>query len=358
MKKLSLFAILVILALIVSLSSQTFAQGRTKVHMIPREGYSADLDLMIKMEIGVMKLLLKKASMDVDIATTTGIPIVGSTEKVTDIMVLRNINIDNYAGVIIACLAVGGGGSPSPAVPPEVIEIVRKALSDGKPVAGNGNAPVVLAEAGVLKGKKYSYMRDPLTPTGTIRFTISAFEGAIYSGSGLVQDGLIITSGVCPNIEKAVGMENGTVRLTKAFIAAVQGTLTYTLPKKAQTMKPGTLKTIKLPSGEEVYDLNGEWDVIVENYGTHARFGTYPNVFRITQTGNTFDAIRVKDNPPPSPGRAGSPSLRGELETNGFKAVWLIHSSGESRPSKGEVSEDGKKIVIDDGMVRVTLTRK
>jgi len=136
-------------------------------------------------------------------------------------------------------------------------------------------------------------------------------------------------------------------------------TLTYSLPKKAQTTKPGTLKTIKLPSGEEVYDLNGEWDVIVENYGTHARFGIYPNVFRITQTGNTFNAIRLKDNPPPSPGRAGSPSLRGELEANGFKAVWLIHSSGDSWPSKGQVSEDGKKIVIDDGVTaRVTLTRK
>jgi len=126
----------------------------------------------------------------------------------------------------------------------------------------------------------------------------------------------------------------------------------------AQTIKPGTMKTIKLPNGEEVYNLNGEWDVIVENYGDHARFGTYPNVFRITQTGNTFNAIRLKNNPPPSPGRAGSPSLRGELETNGFKAVWLIHSSGNSLPSKGQVSEDGKKIVIDDGItVRVTLTR-
>ena len=161
--------------------------------------------------------------------------------------------------------------------------------------------------------------------------------------------------GTAPASIKQIPPEKGELG-PKVF---TEGTLTYTLPKKAQTTKPGTLKTIKLPSGEEVYDLNGEWDVSVENYGTHARFGTYPNVFRITQTGNTFNAIRLKDNPPPSPGRAGSPSLRGELETNGFKAVWLIHSSGDSWPSKGQVSEDGKKIVIDDGItVRVTLTRK
>ena len=125
----------------------------------------------------------------------------------------------------------------------------------------------------------------------------------------------------------------------------------------AQTAKPGTVKTIKLSSGEEVYDLSGDWDTFVENYGEQARFGTYPQVFRITQTGNTFNAIRLKDNPPPSPGRAGSPSLRGELGTNGFKAVWMISGGGEPRPCKGQISEDGKRIVIDSGMNRVTLTR-
>jgi hypothetical protein len=125
----------------------------------------------------------------------------------------------------------------------------------------------------------------------------------------------------------------------------------------AQTTKPGTMKTIKLPSSEEVYDLSGDWDAFVENYGGQARFGIYPQVFRITQTGNTFNAIRLKNNPPPSPGRAGSPSLRGELGTNGFQAVWMISGGGESRLSKGQISEDGKRIVIDSGMNRVTLTR-
>jgi hypothetical protein len=202
--------------------SQAFGQGNTKVLMMPREGYSADLDLMIKMEIGVMKVLLKKAGLNVDIATSSGLPIVGPTEKVTDIKVLRNIKIDDYAGVIIPCMAVGGASQPYPAVSPEAITIVKKALSEGKPVAANGNAPAVLAEAGVLKGKKYSYIRDPLKPTPTIPFTFPAFEGTIYSGTGLVQDGLIITSGICPTLEKVTGMENGTVKLTNAFIAAVQ----------------------------------------------------------------------------------------------------------------------------------------
>ena len=222
MKKLSLFAMLLILALVVTFSSEAFAQVRSKVLMIPREGFSQDLDLMIKMEIGVMRTLLKNAGMDVDIATSSGNSILGPTEKVTDIKQLRNIKLDDYAGVIIACMGVGGGNQPPPAASHEAMAIVKKALSDGKPVAANGNAPYVLAEAGVLKGKKYSYMRDPLLLTERAP-TIPAFEGAIYSGTGLVQDGLIITSGVCANIEKGgSGLENGTVKLTKAFIAAAQ----------------------------------------------------------------------------------------------------------------------------------------
>ncbi len=222
MKKISILTLMLFfIAGVISFSPQAFGQGKSKVLMIPREGYSADLDLMIKMEIGVMRLLLKNAGLDVDIATTTGLSILGANEKVTGIKVLRNINIDDYAGVIIPCMAVGGGTNPPPPAPAEVVAIVKKAVSDGKPVAANGNAPATLAEAGVLKGKKYSYLRDPLKPTATVAFTLPAFKDGIYSGTGLVQDGQIITAGVCPNIEKSSGMENGTVKLTKAFIAAV-----------------------------------------------------------------------------------------------------------------------------------------
>ncbi len=205
---------------VISFASQVNGQAAKKVLMLPREGYSADLDLMIKMEVGVMRLLLKNAGLEVDVATTSGLPIVGPNEKITEIKQLRNININDYSGVIIPCMAVGGAMQPYPAVPHEVIAIVKKALSDGKPVAANGNAPATLAEAGVLKGKKYSFVRDPLKST-QIAPALPAFQDAIYSGSGLVQDGLIITSGVCPTLEKVLGMENGTVKLTKAFIAAI-----------------------------------------------------------------------------------------------------------------------------------------
>ena len=119
---------------------------------------------------------------------------------------------------------------------------------------------------------------------------------------------------------------------------------------------PATPK-VQLPTGETVWDLSGDWDAFVENYGMRARFGVYPNVFRITQTGSEFSAIRMKDNPPPSPGRAGSPSLRGELAKAGFNKVWIVDSGGIPWESKGQVSEDGKRIVIEAEPYRVTLTR-
>jgi len=220
MKNVGIFA--VVLVLVVSFSTVASGQTSSKVLLIPREGYSMDPDLMIKMELGVMRLLLKNAKLDVDVATATGNPIIGPTEKFTDIKQLRTIKLDEYAGVIIACMAVGGAIQPPPGTSPEVLAIVKKAVADGKPVATNGNASNVLAEAGVLKGRKYSYVRDPLIATDAIPFTLPVFKDAVYSGSGLVQDGLIITSGICPTIEKTSGVENGTVKLTKAFIAAVQ----------------------------------------------------------------------------------------------------------------------------------------
>ena len=114
---------------------------------------------------------------------------------------------------------------------------------------------------------------------------------------------------------------------------------------------------VQLPSGETVWDLNGDWDAFVENYGPWERFGIYPTVWRITQTGSIVSAIRLKDSPPPSPNRAGSPSLRGELEKNGFKEVYIV-AGGAPILCKGQISEDGKKMVIEiEATERVTLTR-
>jgi putative intracellular protease/amidase len=221
MRKISIFVALMVIFMagVISFSSQAFGQSGRKVLMIPREGYSTDLDLMIKMEVGVMSILLKGAGFEVDIATTSGQSILGPTQKIEKVLRLSEINLDNYAGVIMACMAVGM--FPGPPVSPEAVAVVKKALADGKPVAAAANSSIILAEAGVLKGKKYAFLVDPLKTTETRKRTDPRFIDAIYSGPGVVQDGKIITSGVCPNLERVYAMQNGTVELTQKFIAAM-----------------------------------------------------------------------------------------------------------------------------------------
>jgi hypothetical protein len=53
--------------------AEAFGQSTRKILMIAHEGYSTDLDLMIKMEVGVMNTLLKGAGI-VPVASTSGRP--------------------------------------------------------------------------------------------------------------------------------------------------------------------------------------------------------------------------------------------------------------------------------------------
>ena len=143
------------------------------------------------------------------------------------------------------------------------------------------------------------------------------------------------------------------VAISLLCIAAV---LAWTGLADAQTATPGP--KMQLPSGERMWDLSGDWEALIEHFGPMESSGTYPNVYRITQTGSAVSAIRLKGPPPPATGRAGTPSLRGELDKSGFKRVEIVSYSGAPEPVKGQISEDGKKIILDDGWsVRVTLTR-
>ena len=117
----------------------------------------------------------------------------------------------------------------------------------------------------------------------------------------------------------------------------------------------GSKKTITLRNGEVVWDLNGEWDVIIENYGPWSQYGSYPQIMKVTQTGSSFICIlMMNDNYNPK----GAEFTRGELDKNGFKKGQILTLMGPL-DCKGKISEDGNKMIIDDGeKCRVTLTRK
>jgi hypothetical protein len=127
----------------------------------------------------------------------------------------------------------------------------------------------------------------------------------------------------------------------------------------AQTANPETIKTVKLSNGQEVFDISGEWDVVVEHYDSWAHFGTFPQLYKITQEGTFFTGIRLKDSPPPTTGKAGAKCMQGEVDKSGVKKLEIISGGGFILPSNCKISENGNKINIDvPQKIRLTLTRK
>jgi hypothetical protein len=118
-------------------------------------------------------------------------------------------------------------------------------------------------------------------------------------------------------------------------------------------------KKITLPNGDMVWDLNGEWDALYEiRPGGITMVGTNTDILKITQQGGSFTGVKMIGNPwvPKD-----AVSIRGGLDKNGIKNVRVVLSTlrDEVWDCKGQISEDGNKIIIDGGeRIRVTLTRK
>ena len=216
MKKVSLFAIIVILAGIASFSPPAFGQGSSKVLMIIREGHSHDPDLMIKMEVGTMTALLKKAGFGVDVTSPSGQDVSGCSQKIEKLLKLSEVKLDDYVGVMIPCMGV-----PEPITSPEIVTAVSDALSKGKVIAASNGGVFLLGKAGGLKGRKFAFYCGPSNPQFKSWFDMPDLEGATYSGTGVVQDGKVITGGACPSAEASGNLQNRTFELTQTFIAAI-----------------------------------------------------------------------------------------------------------------------------------------
>ena len=214
---------LIIVAIILSLVMSSLiarAQSMPQVLLIPREGEPGNLDARLKKEVGVMTEMLQKAGFKVVVANVSGQPLEGIINKLKPDLKLADVKVDDYAGIIMPCMGVGI--FPGPPVSPVAVSIVRQAVAKGKPVAAPLGSAYILAEAGVLKGKHYAFIDDPLIEIPRIRSKDSRFEGAIYGGAGVIQDGNIITSGVCPATEGWMGMPDRTRELTGKFISALR----------------------------------------------------------------------------------------------------------------------------------------
>ena len=191
-------------------STLTEAADAPKVLLILPDALPQYLDNMLNKEVSVIKGMLEKAGFKPMAATNDGLPIKGSTVTFTPNLKLSNVKVDDYAGVIIACM---GSGEPTPK-PPEAVLIVKQAISQGKPVAASHSSVIILADAGILAGKRYAFRID-----AQLRY--SSYTGAIYGGMGTVQDGNIITCGICPQVSESEGWHDCTAELTQTFITAL-----------------------------------------------------------------------------------------------------------------------------------------
>ena len=114
--------------------------------------------------------------------------------------------------------------------------------------------------------------------------------------------------------------------------------------------------TVRLPSGELVCDLNGEWNTLYEPYGPMEHFGKIKSMIKITQQGNMFigkSLISTGFTP------AGTEKIRGELDKDRIKKVQLTRPDKDWSDGKAEMSKDCNKILIDDNDgLRMILERK
>jgi putative intracellular protease/amidase len=192
------------------------AEQNQKVLMIIKD-HSEEAELMLTKEVGVMTEMLEKAGYDVVVATATGETMVAGAATVEVDLKLDDVKVADYAGVIVPCMGIGLEAAHPAAETSKAAAIVKESVAQGKPVAASVASVPILAEAGVLSGKKYAL------PSQERADALASLKDAKYSGFGIVQDGKIITSGVYPLSARNNDRKDGTPELTKAFISELSG---------------------------------------------------------------------------------------------------------------------------------------
>lgn len=137
-----------------------------------------------------------------------------------------------------------------------------------------------------------------------------------------------------------------------SFLFILVVTLTLVSIAYSQTGK----NTVRLPSGEVVCDLNGEWNTLYEPYGSMQHFGKMKSMIKITQRGNMFIGESMIDT---GFTPAGTEKIRGKLDKDGIKKVQLTRPDKDWSDGRVEMSKDCNKIIIDDSDgLKMTLERK
>jgi len=146
-------------------------------------------------ELFVTKEELEKAGHETVIASITkGICPGSRGGRATATLALAEVQVRDYDAVVF----VGGGGAKTYFANEVALRLAQEMCRQGKIIAAICLAPVILANAGVLKGKN-------ATVAGTEAKTIER-KGAKYTGPGVTVDGRIVT-GNAPKSSKLFGQK-------------------------------------------------------------------------------------------------------------------------------------------------------
>lgn len=134
-------------------------------------------------ELFETKEVLENGGIEVTIASKGVKKSTGMLGRTADVdKDISEVKVNDYDAVIF----VGGGGTSVYFNDKTALDIARKAYESGKIVAAICIAPVILANAGLLKGKR-------ATSSSSEKNTLVT-KGALVSVNGVEQDGKIITA--------------------------------------------------------------------------------------------------------------------------------------------------------------------
>lgn len=201
----------VCVSLFVAAAGWSQARDAETVLMYVADG-SRDLELMLTEEVQVMQQMLQAAGYRVDIATAADKTMSSASITLVPTVKLADIGSHDYAGVILPCMAPAPGAETTPA---EIHDLLLETLAVGKPVAASRAAVVPLAKAGGVTGRDYGFA-SPVDTTAR-----PEFAGGNFLGTGVHRDGNVSTAGICPLSARSMGKADGTVELTRNFIASL-----------------------------------------------------------------------------------------------------------------------------------------
>ena len=139
---------------------------------------------------------LEKAEIKITIASTkkTAVGMQGTVVKVD--LPLKQVNVNDFDAVIF----IGGLGASPYYRSKKVHSIITEAFSYGKKICAICVAPLILAKAGILKGKRATVYDLNIKELAQVLTE----EGAIYTGKQVEVDGNIITANG-PNAAREFG---------------------------------------------------------------------------------------------------------------------------------------------------------